>query len=449
MAHPLDIVDKLAAELRSMQPMRAEYQQTLDKKIRLEFNYNSNHIEGNTLTYGETELLLIFEKTTGNHELREYEEMKSHDLAYEMIREWAADRERPLNEVAVKNLHQVLLVRPFWKEAITADGQPTRRLIEVGAYKKFPNSVRLQNGEIFHYATPENTPMEMGDLMDWYRSEEVGVHPVTLAAMLHYKFVRIHPFDDGNGRLSRLMMNYVLLKNNLPPVVIKSSDKKNYLFALNQADVGDYESFIGYIAEQVIWSLEISIRAAKGLSIDETGDLEKKLHLLKRKLGEDPDASVQYTYGEEAIGKVVHDTLIPLCEAWNEKLIGFDTLLVSRLMRFNAGTTNSSGKQLKGQCKEALTEFLNEKPAKKNIRNLSIQCTTKGLRNIHNGTSINGGQINIQLLHNAYEVSFTNGERFFNKLYHQPLDQKEITTIVEILGNFLFSNIEKFIEASK
>lgn len=280
----IQTIDKLAATLQELQPLKPEYQQRLDKKIRLEFNYNSNHIEGNTLTYGETELLLIFDKTTGNHELREYEEMKSHDVAFEMIKEWAADKERPLSEMAVKNLHQVLLVRTFWKEAMTADGQPTRRLIKVGTYKEHPNSVRLQNGEMFHYASPEETPIQMGDLIDWFRTEEEKgeLHPVALAALLHYKFVRIHPFDDGNGRLSRLLMNYVLVKNNLPPVVIKSADKKAYLFALNQADAGDLDAFIKYIATQAIWSIELSIKAAKGETLEEADDLQKEIAIWKR-----------------------------------------------------------------------------------------------------------------------------------------------------------------------
>ena len=196
-------IDRLVQMLAGLHPLNKVYQQRLDQKIRLEFNYNSNHMEGNTLTYGETKLLLFFDKTTGNHELREYEEMKAHDVVFELIRVWAKDKERPLSEMAVKNLHETLLVRPFWKEAMTADGQPTRRLINAGNYKEQPNSVRLQSGDMFHYASPQETPMLMGELIQWYRDEEGKgeLHPVALAAMIHYKFVRIHPFDDGNGRL--------------------------------------------------------------------------------------------------------------------------------------------------------------------------------------------------------------------------------------------------------
>ena len=148
MATVLDIVDKLTDELKALQPLKGEYQEKLDKKFRLEFSYNSNHLEGNTLTYGETELLLIFDETKGNHPLREYEEMKAHDVAYKLIEEWAKETERPLTEQHIKNLNEVILVRPYWKEASTADGQNTRREIKVGDYKEHPNSVRLANGEI-------------------------------------------------------------------------------------------------------------------------------------------------------------------------------------------------------------------------------------------------------------------------------------------------------------
>ena len=110
MKHNLDIVDELFIRLNNLQPLKAEDQNRLDKKFRLEFNYNSNHIEGNTLTYGETELLLLFDDTIGNHKsLREYEETKAHDVAYKLIEEWAKDIERPLTEQIIKNLNKLFL----------------------------------------------------------------------------------------------------------------------------------------------------------------------------------------------------------------------------------------------------------------------------------------------------------------------------------------------------
>ena len=279
-----DYIDQLSATYHNLLPMSLENQRRWDKKVRLEFNYNSNHIEGNTLTYGDTQLLLLFGETHGSRPMRDYEEMKAHDVAFQKIKEWAADTDMPLTEKDIRELNQIILVQPFWKDAITPEGQPTRRQITVGSYKTQPNSVRLPNGELFEYTAPQEVPIQMQALMEWYRDEQAALHPVTLAAMFHYKFVCIHPFDDGNGRVSRLLMNYVLLAHKLPPVVIKSSDKQNYLHALHLADIGQYEAFIRYIAQQVVSSLEMAIKAAKGESIEEPDDLDKEIALLARQL---------------------------------------------------------------------------------------------------------------------------------------------------------------------
>ena len=278
------MVDELFVKLNELKPLKAEDQTRLDKKFRLEFNYNSNHLEGNTLTYGETKLLLFFGDTTGNHNIREYEETQAHDVAYRLIETWAKDTEHTLTEKDIKELNAIILVRPFWKDAQTPDGQHTRREIQIGQYKAYPNSVRLQNGEMFHYASPTDTPIKMSELLDWYRNAQTEMHPIELAAMLHYKFVCIHPFDDGNGRISRLLMNYVLLKNNYPPVIIKSADKANYLRALHFADIGEPEKFVQYISEQLLWALELSIKAAKGESLEEEDDFMKEIELIKRRV---------------------------------------------------------------------------------------------------------------------------------------------------------------------
>jgi Fic family protein len=282
----LDELDRLKAELDKLKPFKREDEERLWKKFRLEWNYNSNHIEGNTLTYGQTELLLIFDKTTGDHDMREYEEMKAHDVAIKLVQEYAADKTRELTEADIRQLNSIILVRPYWGIAQTVDGQQTRKLIEPGVYKREPNSVLLQNGEMFHYASPEETPAKMKALMDWYRKAErdFTLHPVYVAAKMHYDFVRIHPFDDSNGRTSRLLMNYVLLRNGFPPVIIKSSDKKNYLLALNKADVGDFDAFVEYIGEELVWSVSISLKAGRSESVEEIDDLKKEVSVLTKTL---------------------------------------------------------------------------------------------------------------------------------------------------------------------
>jgi Fic family protein len=205
----LETINSLKLEFDSLLPMNKEDEKRYDKKLRLEFNYNSNHLEGNTLTYGQTQLLLLYDKSSGDVPVSDIEEMKAHDLALSQIEEMAKDKERPLTELFIKELNKTILVKPYWKDAITDSGISTRKKIEIGQYKTTPNSVQLKDGKIHEYSTPEETPALMNDLLSWYNNNFEKMHPVQLATEFHYKFVCIHPFDDGNGRVARFIMIYI------------------------------------------------------------------------------------------------------------------------------------------------------------------------------------------------------------------------------------------------
>src|SRR6185312_10020395 len=152
-----------------------------------------------------------------------------------------------------------------------------------------PNSVLLSNGDIHQFASVEDTPILMHELMKThlknpYKSPK---EPFQYAAEFHHRFVSIHPFDDGNGRVARLLTNYILMREGYPPVIIKSADKKNYYAALRLSDVSDTDiksrtAVMQYLTDQLIWSLELSIKAAKGESIEEPEDLDKEIEIWKR-----------------------------------------------------------------------------------------------------------------------------------------------------------------------
>ena len=419
-----DYIDQLSATYHSLLPMSPENQRRWDKKVRLEFNYNSNHIEGNTLTYGETELLLLFDETHGSRPMRDYEEMKAHDVAFQKIKEWATDTETPLTEQDIKNLNQIILVQPFWKDAITPDGQPTRRQITVGNYKTQPNSVRLPNGELFEYTAPQEVPIQMQALMEWYRDEQTALHPVTLAAMFHYKFVCIHPFDDGNGRVSRLLMNYVLLAHKLPPVVIKSSDKQNYLHALHLADTGQYEAFIRYIAEQVVHSLEMAIKAAKGESIEEPDDLDKEIALLARQLQH------QETYKTpQQVLNVFHwaqQKLFAPCEAVLQK---FD-----KLFQEKKRVRKVNHKDVEEENRNSLLEVLT----------VSVPKIAKQLNNPIKKENVYGIDpyttdiYNITLQYYLYGSAYARDSSVVNCIFYISFEKNSYTIEIEVMNDYLF-----------
>jgi Fic family protein len=450
MQSTIERINSLVAELQSLAVISEDNQRKLDKKFRLEFSYNSNHIEGNTLTYGETELLLIFDKTEGVHEMREYEEMKAHDVAYQLLQDWANDAEHPLTETYIKQLNEIILVKPFWKEAQTPDGQSTRRLISVGEYKKNPNSVRLQNGEMFYYTSPTDTPIKMGELLDWYHKavEKKELHPIVLAALLHYKFVLIHPFDDGNGRISRLLMNYVLLKNNLPPVIIKTADKKGYLNALNQADVGNIDAFVKYVGEQLIWSLEIVVKATKGESIDEVGDFEKKVALLKKELKDEDE--IKLIFSIDTFEYLVKNSVIPLLMSWESKLKKVESFFYNReaVIQINGVNVGYNEKVTEAFINYYETLKLQENYIKiiNDAKELIFRVGFYNLRFSSKKGGYNGGLISFKFFKNVFELEYVSSNEVLKKLYHQNLSEKEIEFITSSLANWFYNIFEKDIE---
>lgn len=274
----------LAAEWQRQLPLEPDREERLWKKLRLELNYHSNHLEGNTLTYGETELLLIHDRTKGNHTHREYLEMKAHNVGIEHVRALAADKQRTLTEGDIRDLNKIILKEPFWKPALTEDGQPTRKKIKPGDYKSTPNNVRTATGEMFYFASVEDTPPRMQALAAKLlrEMETPTVHPAEFAARLHHEFVLIHPFDDGNGRVARLLVNYVLLRSGYLPAIVRTEDKASYLAVLQHADAGDHAPLIAYIANLAEWSMQLGLKAARGESIDEPSDVEREIALFVR-----------------------------------------------------------------------------------------------------------------------------------------------------------------------
>ena len=447
----LEKIEFLKKQFDQLKPLGKEADNTLWTKFRLEWNFNSNHIEGNTLTYGETRLLLFFGKTTGDHEMREYEEMKAHDVAILAIKEWAEDKTRELTETDIRNLNKIILVRPFWKEAQTQDGQPTRRLIKVGDYKEHPNSVRLPTGEMFDFASPEETQRLMAELLNWYRGNKEE-NCIELASELHYRFIRIHPFDDGNGRIARLLVNYILMKDGFPPIIIKTADKTAYLTALQKADSGDIEAFGEYISKQLIWSLEIAIKAAKGESIEEQDDVEKEISIFKKKQNKSPEV---ISKSDKQIYELYQDGIKQFVELYIHKMKQFDDLFTRKEIK--GEIQNPKFSAIKFNSFEEIDDYF------QNYESISLREMSKKIGS--GGTSFkfntvklsidligykNGGEINafsvtnnitLRFLEFSYDI-YHQDQIIISKKYNQVLDIEEANKLVNGCLKVVLSQIK-------
>ena len=224
---------------KALQPLSEKDRERLSRRFTVDFNYNSNHMEGNTLTYGQTEVLLMFGKVVGEADVNDVHEMTASNVGLRMMIAEAAVKEKPLTQNFIRTLHRTLLREDYKVYRDLPGGIQTGYMIHAGQYKTRPNSVITRYGDRFEYASPEETPGLMTDLVDWYNAaeQEGKLSPAELAALFHYRYIRIHPFEDGNGRIARLMMNYILARHDYPMIIVRSRKKNEYLEALHQTDL--------------------------------------------------------------------------------------------------------------------------------------------------------------------------------------------------------------------
>lgn len=235
----MDKIHDIMARWAALQPLSEREREMLSRRFTIDFNYNSNHIEGNTLTYGQTEILLLFGKIVGEAEVRHVQEMTASNVGLKMMKDEAGLKDVPLTQHFIRTLHRTLLREDYTVYTNLPGGLTTSYVIHAGQYKTRPNSVITRYGDRFEYASPEETPALMTDLVDWYNeAEQSGRYsPVELAAIFHYRYIRIHPFEDGNGRIARLMANYILARHDYPMIVVRSRKKDEYLEALHKTDL--------------------------------------------------------------------------------------------------------------------------------------------------------------------------------------------------------------------
>ena len=235
--------DKLA-KLNKLRPLPKSAVQKLREKFQIEMTYNSNAIEGNSLTLKETFLVINEGITVKGKPLKDHLEAKDHHVALEYLYDLIdKDKKHTISEALIRNLHQII-VQETDKE--WAGRYRNANVIIGGAKHTPPDALQV--------------PQKMRDLMIWLNSQKNKTSVIELAALLQHKLVHIHPFFDGNGRTARLTMNVLLMQVGYPLVIILKNDRKKYYDVLDKADGEKYEPLIKFIAQAVERSLDIYLK---------------------------------------------------------------------------------------------------------------------------------------------------------------------------------------------
>lgn len=236
-------INELKEKLDRNRPLPKIIVDKLKNAFNIELIYNSNAIEGNTLTLHETKMVIEQGLTVGGKPFKDYLEAINLAEAIEFIEELVKDQE-PLNDSNLKKIHYLVL-KGIKKENKYA-----------GVYRSVPVMI---SGSQHEPTQPYMISQEMEQLLYWYNENKANLHPVELASLFHFKFVYIHPFIDGNGRTARLLMNFILMQYGFPPAIVKAEHevRAKYYNTLEIASTtGATKPFVQFIAECVETTLE-------------------------------------------------------------------------------------------------------------------------------------------------------------------------------------------------
>jgi Fic family protein len=236
-------LDQKKAQLDALRPLPAAAVRRLNQQLAVEWTYNSNAIEGSTLTLRETQLILEAGLTIGGKSLREHLEVINHKDAIEYVEELASSDE-PISPVHVRQIHKLVMTRIDDESA--------------GQYRSLP--VRIA-GASHQPPDPWEVPRLMTEWGGWLGGPARTLHPVQRAALAHHRLVALHPFIDGNGRTARLLMNLLLMRDGYPPTIILRVNRGQYYRVLAQADAGNEAPLVNFVGRAVERGLTLYLEA--------------------------------------------------------------------------------------------------------------------------------------------------------------------------------------------
>lgn len=272
--HRLDYAKKLLSKHRPFSPAILN---KLREQWLVEWTYNSNAIEGNTMTLRETRLVLEEGLTIGGKALREHLEVINHKEAIEFVEELVKSKE-PIKEGDIKDIHALILRKIDDKYA----GRYRDIQVRITGSKHTPPDALHLPQAMSHFAK--------SDLRNFKG------HVVEQAALAHYHLVAIHPFVDGNGRTARLLMNLILMKGGFPPAIILKNDRRKYYDVLEKSHGGKIDDFIFFVGR--------ALERTLGLYMEAVPDLQDELLTMAKAAKVSP-------YSQDYLGVMARRGVIP------------------------------------------------------------------------------------------------------------------------------------------
>lgn len=230
------------AQLDRYRPLPRDTVRRLNEDLRVFLTYHSNAIEGNSLSLQETQMVIDYGITIHGHPLREYLEAINHAEAYQYVTALVGKHE-PITHETTLTLHALVM----------------DKILETkGHFRTGPVYIRGSN-----MTPPSAREVErlMREWVTWMHGEGLAYDPVTRAAIAHHGFEAVHPFEDGNGRVGRLLLNLILMREGYPPALLLYDWRTRYIHGLNTANTGNYSPLVNLIGQSVEAGLDLYLEA--------------------------------------------------------------------------------------------------------------------------------------------------------------------------------------------
>ena len=253
--------DALKQRIDALRPPGGNLWETVQLKLKIDWTYDSNAIEGSTLTRGETNFFLQEGLTVKGKPLKDFLDARNHAEAIDFLRE-VVRLDRPVTEGLIKEINALLLNGVSHTPAMGQGGAPAKKPAHPGRYKLEPNHVLRRDGSVHRFTEPLQTPGEMQALCAWIGENEAVLHPAVTGALSHYNMERIHPFDDGNGRIARAIGDLLLTRADGSQQRFYSlsaqiqRERKAYYDILERTQKGDMD-----VTQWLAWFLATLLKA--------------------------------------------------------------------------------------------------------------------------------------------------------------------------------------------
>lgn len=425
----------------------------INYKLRLDWNYYSNRMEGGTLTKEETRSIMVGNIEVKGKPFKDLAEMNGHDkIVLEVLK--MSKGEFRISEKRIKEIHKAIMHE-----------ENTTKNTEIGEWKSVANEIINYKNEKIDFTAPSEVAQSIHQLLgktnaflDVFFKGKHSQHPIEMISQFHIDYLLIHPFYDGNGRTARILTNILLLACGYPIIIIKDELKKGYYQLLADIQVygGQADLFAAFIGERVLDTQKIILSALEGKSIDEPDDLDKKILLLERELAVvDPNEEVKTHLNREYFEGILYD--------WGGDLLKRIIPEIQKFNRFFSMTRHSIEIQNMG----VYVQFINEnadnvvkqlqsefKTSKQNFKanelalafSTSYGTFTKG--GLHTFGCNYGFRIKFEYIKYEVYVDIFSGEgpreetKTVEQLLHKPLTESDIDLIVSKLTNAIYEHID-------